>query len=401
MKVSKLYRRAPSQAPKLRPTDPQVIELWVRAGGRCEFHGCNDFLLQDQLSTNNAKLADIAHIVARSRQGPRGDDPLPIAQRNRIENLFLACTKHHRMIDSKALVEKYPKEVLLQYKQAHEERIRFVTNLGDEHESTVLRLMGKIRGHSVSISSEEIREAMFTSAGRYPRYLGGENHIEMNLTALSEKLRDRYWEAGIERINDIVERILAPAIEKGEIRHLSVFAMAQIPFLIHLGYILGDKIPIEIYQKHRAGTEGWFWRTNESAHRFIYKKERNGQDSSLVALTLSVSGEISTAHLPAIISDSFSIYSLSPDAVKPDRTILNSKDTLEEFRLTYAKLLREIEASHPNAKAVHIFPAVPISAALVLGREILKNVTPSLIVYDIGIDGFQKAIEIASRIEST
>ncbi len=96
-------------APKLKATDSVVLELWVRAGGRCEFHGCNDYLLQDKLTTNYAKLADIAHIVAHSKDGPRGDDPLALNMRNKIDNLFLACTKHHRMIDNKALVSQYPK----------------------------------------------------------------------------------------------------------------------------------------------------------------------------------------------------------------------------------------------------------------------------------------------------
>jgi hypothetical protein len=77
-------------APKIGASDPVVLELWTRAGGRCEFHGCNEYLLEDELTTNQAKLADIAHIVGRSVAGPRGDDSMPLSERNKIENLMLA-----------------------------------------------------------------------------------------------------------------------------------------------------------------------------------------------------------------------------------------------------------------------------------------------------------------------
>src|SRR5882724_10744312 len=117
----------PPEAPKLKITDPVVLDIWVRAGGRCEFHGCNAYLLQDELTTNEVKLANIAHIVARSQKGPRGGDPMPIAERNNFANLMLACTKCHLVIDNREMVARYPKELLQEYKQEHESRIRYLT----------------------------------------------------------------------------------------------------------------------------------------------------------------------------------------------------------------------------------------------------------------------------------
>jgi hypothetical protein len=382
------------KAPALKATDAQVLELWVRAGGRCEFHGCNDYLLQDRLTTTRAKLADIAHIVARSKDGPRGDDPMPLAQRNNIENLFLACTKHHRMIDNKTLVKKYPKGILVQYKQTHEERIRYVTSLGDEYATTVVRLIGNVRGNTATISNEEIREAVLKSSNRYPRYLGGEHHIEIDLSGLPEEGGAEYWMRGMTRIRDIVERMLVPAIQKGEVRHVSLFAFARIPFLAYLGHAVSDKLPLEVYQKHRAGSEGWNWPDNQHDQRFTYIREREGDDKSSVAVMLSLSGQIQLDQLPSEIMNGFTLYSLGPEGAKPGRTLISSKSSLEQFRQTYSGLLRYIEANHPSARAIHVFPAVPISAALILGREIMRNVSPSLIIYDKGAIAFEKAIEI-------
>lgn len=384
------------KALQLSSNDSVVLELWVRAGGRCEFHGCNDHLLQDKLTTNKAKLADIAHIVARSKDGPRGEDPMPLSQRNRIENLFLACTKHHRLIDNKAMVAKYSKEILIQYKQTHEERIRYVTGLGDENETTIVRLIGNVRGNTVSVSNEEIREAVLKSSKRYPRYLGGEHHIEIDLTTLTENDVGQYWSEGIERIKDVIDRRLTPAIQKGEIRHLSVFAFARIPFLTYFGYAIGDKTPLEIFQKHRGGNEGWVWPIGQTGQRFAFRRERDGLDKSCVAVMLSLSGTVLAEQLPALISSDFTVYFFGPEGSKPSRTLLSSKGALDQFRQVYARLLREIEATYPSARAIHIFPAVPIPAALILGRELMTDVSPSLLIYDIGPTGFEQAIKIDS-----
>ena len=43
------------------------------------------------------------------------------------------------------------------------------------------------------------------------------------------------------------------------IRHISLFAAARIPLLVYLGSKLDDKIPIDLYQKHRGGNEDWHW----------------------------------------------------------------------------------------------------------------------------------------------
>src|SRR6266545_713371 len=49
------------------------LELFVRAGGRCEFNGCNEFLLEHRLTLTKGNFAQMAHIVAFSRDGPRGN----------------------------------------------------------------------------------------------------------------------------------------------------------------------------------------------------------------------------------------------------------------------------------------------------------------------------------------
>lgn len=382
-------------APKINQNDPVVLELWVRAGGRCEFHGCNRYLLQDELTTNKVKLANIAHIVAREKNGPRGKDPLPFENRNEIDNLMLTCPTCHKLIDNKKLVSKYPKELLLKYKRQHEDRVYYLTNFSPEYETVVIRMKGNIRTDAVTISNEQIRKSVLECAGRYPRYLGGENNIEIDLARLPSRINRAGWESGKKIIVDIINRLVTPAIENKEIKHLSIFALARIPFLIYLGSLLSDKVPTDIYQKHRDSEEGWIWKEYKKNIAFKFIEVQKGKDSSKVALVLSISGKIDIKKLPRDIITNATIYEIIPTKAKLSRNLIETKSNLEEFRRAYECALRKIESQYKNAKKICLFPAIPVSVAIACGRERLKNISPSLLVYDVGEDGkFKFTMEV-------
>lgn len=379
----------PTEAPSIRATDAVVFELWTRAGGRCEFHGCNTYLLEDALTTHEVKLSNIAHIVARSKGGPRGDDPLPIAERNKASNLMLLCTKCHAVIDK---VDEFPKELLTRYKNEHEARIKYLTGLGVEHETVVLRIMGNIRGDSVSISNEEVRTAVLDT-GRYPRYLGDERAIEVDLQALPQEVNADFWKAAVAKVNEIVSRQVIPAIESGHIGHMSVFSLARIPILIHIGNALGDKVATDFYQHHRDDPAGWQWRKEEPV-QFESRCIQKGSNQKKIALLLSLSGKLTLDQLPKHINDEFTVYEITPSGKDPNRSLVTARETLHSFQRTYQNILRSIEAEHGTKSELHLFAAIPAPVAVVCGRELLKDVSPQLHVYDRIGEGYELALTI-------
>lgn len=396
MKSENQSLKSLTEAPSLKQSDPEVGKLWVKAGGRCEFDGCNEYLLEDEFTGIPVRIADAAHVIGRknSAKSPRGEDPLPVSERNKAENLMLLCPEHHRMIDKRELLEQFTKEVLLKYKKVHESRVRHLTSLGPERETAVICMHGNIRGNPVSISAEEIRRAVYESNGRYPRYFVDDNSIRIDLTSLPEESQQLYWESGKWQINNIIETRLSPAIESEKIQHLSIFAIARIPFLVYLGYCLGDKVASDIYQKHRGGDQDWTWRKGSGTVQFKSNILQKGDESSDVALILSLSGKISKEDLPAQISKSSAIYEIEPEGVEPNRGFVISESTLGAFRTVYEKLLRKIEKSHKKGAKIHFFPAIPVSVAVACGMEILKDVTHSFHVYDKIGDDYKFTMEI-------
>jgi hypothetical protein len=96
--------------------------LLLRSGNRCAFPVCEEVLVLPGGDPENPVVTgELAHIVAESIDGPRGDHPLPLEERNKAPNLILVCAKHHKVVDEKT--QYYTVERLRQMKADHEERI--------------------------------------------------------------------------------------------------------------------------------------------------------------------------------------------------------------------------------------------------------------------------------------
>ncbi len=58
-------------------------------------------------------VSEIAHVVSRKPDGPRGNHTLPLDARDRYDNLILLCEEHHKIVDANP--EAYPVERLRVY----------------------------------------------------------------------------------------------------------------------------------------------------------------------------------------------------------------------------------------------------------------------------------------------
>jgi len=96
--------------------------LYTRSGNVCAFPGCYQQLTQPAAGDDDAvNTSDIAHIVADSRQGPRGREDISEEDRSKHTNLILLCPVHHRIVDSQR--HTYSVAVLRQMKADHEARV--------------------------------------------------------------------------------------------------------------------------------------------------------------------------------------------------------------------------------------------------------------------------------------
>lgn len=104
--------------------DPERNLLFANSGNECAFPRCATVLVKVGQGADKAvNLGQAAHIVAASRQGPRGGSPLSDYERDtRASNRILLCPTHHAEVDKQPLI--FTVEVLRQMKEDHERRYR-------------------------------------------------------------------------------------------------------------------------------------------------------------------------------------------------------------------------------------------------------------------------------------
>src|SRR5437764_6511563 len=78
----------------------EVKRLYAVSGNRCAFTGCDQLLCEPGVAGEPGVVTgEMAHIVAASRQGPRGRAVMDEDERNSAENLILLCERHHKIVD--------------------------------------------------------------------------------------------------------------------------------------------------------------------------------------------------------------------------------------------------------------------------------------------------------------
>lgn len=368
----KQRKKIASSVKRVGVKDSTRLQLYVRAGGRCEFDGCNEYLLAHPLTQDEGNFGQMGHIVAYKVKGPRGLSDRP-ADINNVDNLMLLCPPCHRLVD-KEMPDQYDRETLEKFKQDHERRIFQLTGTKPDRKTTVVQLKSRIGGQIVAIPAADVRQAV---APRYPNDARG---YVIDLTAIHTEDNGSYKVAA-ETIKREVQRLYAPGMEVESTRHISLFALAPIPLLVHLGRQLSNKVPVDPYQRHRD-TEDWAWKKSGKAVAYKYQRLRKGLDSHKVALIISLSGVIHDSELPKNINAAYSVYEITIADKSPNPTFLRLRADLAHFRNTYQEALAQIVKNHPGIKQIHLFPAVPAPIAVLCGRELLTKVHPALLVYD-------------------
>lgn len=361
--------------------------LWAKSAGRCEFDGCNKPLWKDGLTQIEMNFADVAHIIGDSPDGPRGDVVLSKDYCDDVSNLMLMCLNHHRMIDQ--ITKVYSDVVLRQMKIIHEERIERLTEIKADKTSHVLLYRGMIGEHQPKIDYREAWSAMapeWYPSSRLPIELGLPNSPFQD----NEEKFWRFEEESLERqFNKKVKPFLFSETERN---HFSIFAFAAQPLLIKLGALFSDIHPVEVYQRHRE-PQTWGWIPGPEI--FEYKIAEPNSVENIVALNLSLSANIESVRIKQVFGDQkYSEWKLTIET--PNNDFLKSKTQLKMFRTEFRTLLNRIKSKHGENSILHIFPAVPVSVAVEIGRVWQPKADLPMVIYDQNrkLTGFIKTLVI-------
>jgi hypothetical protein len=364
--------------------------LWAKAAGRCQYAGCNKSLIGDLISgAEDRNFGFVAHIVADTATGPRGDPKRSPLLSDDINNLMLLCHVHHKLIDIDD-VDRHPEARLLAMKAAHEQRIEIVTAIDADRASHVLRYAANIGGHESPVAHEQISTAMLPD--RYPA--DGRRTIDIEIRGSAQQDHEpQYWDLQRDNLNRQFAAKVRERIEAREIRHLSVFALAPQPLLIELGRLLCDIAPADVHQLHRE-PKGWRWPADGPAMQFRIREP--ARSDGPVALVFALSATVADDRITDVLGADAAVWAI--EAEQPHNDIMKRPGDLAEFRRLARSIFNAIKSRHGERAVINIFPAMPVSAAVEVGRVWMPKADLPLVVFDQNrtLKGFVRALEIGT-----
>lgn len=215
-------RRGPNPSPLT------LNMLFAHAAGRCQFEGCNKSVLFDELTLKKYNKSNVAHIVASSPAGPRGDEIQSYELSDELSNLMLLCPEHHKLIDD--FPEDFPKEKLLGMKHKHEKAIADQCDLIYKEPSEVLMFSLPIKGRQqVTLIFNQCANAVMPEK-RVASIRGQRIKIEIGENYHSPQ----YWESASRALKRRFGMTVSAILEDDANAHFSVFPLAPMPLIMKL-----------------------------------------------------------------------------------------------------------------------------------------------------------------------
>ena len=134
---------------------------------------------------------------------------------------------------------------------------------------------------------------------------------------------------------------------------------------------------MKVYQKHREPST-WKWQTVSSDIKYILREPDD--KTKVPVLVFSLSATVTYDRIQKALGDNTSIWEITiSDA--PHNDFLKTEALLSDFHRTVRYAFDKIK-SHHGCSELHIFPAMPVSASVELGRVWMPKVDMPMTIYD-------------------
>lgn len=356
------------------PSENTVRILCGKAAGMCEFEGCNKRLFYDNVTLSQFNNAYVAHIVASSPNGPRGDEVLSPLLSDNLDNLMLMCADHHKLIDMPTTGPRdYPVERLKEMKRNHEEKIENLCNLFYVPKTEIVIFSSPIKGKtSVNIDYDLAAKAVIPEKQPASSY-----GVNIFVNSNHEYRSKDYWDDCAKSIELHYNMGLYNPYIQFHKADFSVFPIAPIPLIIKLGELIGDKVPCDVFQKTRH-PDTWEWQANEITNKFVLEKTKLDYKTEKVAIIISITDDVDINRIS--VSDYVAVYKIKAENLGVDA--IKSKEDLSAFWHLYQEVCGEILNTYGKECSIHLFPAVPVSAAFEIGRRYMPHTYPKITIFE-------------------
>lgn len=349
--------------------------VWIRAGGICSRPGCGKVLHEDPQLLRPQRFGELAHNVAARPDGPRGDATRSVALSTEPSNLILLCPTCHTLVDKNG-GEGYPESLLRNWKRAHERNVRIAASFTGGRQAVPILVSGPIAGHVKGIDPAAALTAL-RDEGLYPAT--ELQRIELP-SWVAEQGTEAWWQAHSKSLQHQIERIVA--LQGADNFPFAIYPLAEMPPLMLLGHMLGDKRKFLPFQYWRSSGSWSFTEPDAAPAAFEFGVPGPGCKGQDVALILSLTSKIDRERVyDAVGRRDVPIVELSTSV--PGTDLVRNRKTIEAFQLTTRRCIDAIEAAvGDRANEIHVFPAMPAPLAVAFGASVMPKVSNPMQIYD-------------------
>ena len=362
-------------------------QLWVVAGGRCEFNCCNKRLDRNILTKQTLFLGQHAHIIGDSPNGPRGNEALSKKLAHDPGNVMLICAPCHTTIDR--LEDDYDADLLRRMKKRHEDRIQRLYDIDETKDSVAIVLRHPIkRIHVPQFSDRDVQAAILTNSDFC--HAPSEHMVQLDYRKRAAREGDpEYWQELVKQLKHDFKSQMHLSSQKGQPAHLSVFAFAPMPLNMQLGALIGNKVETSTFQWDRTA-ECWRFRAQREFERQVISFDKiPPAEARDLAVAMSLSGEIKPLAVGQAIDGAVFVRFGVPN---PSPALVEDADDVRHFRSKFTAFMAEVR--NQGYRRVHVFPAMPLSLSIEFGRQLLPHADPVIGVWDLQDGRFVPTLQI-------
>jgi hypothetical protein len=207
-------------------------------------------------------------------------------------------------------------------------------------------------------------------------------HITIDADTFRRDTESEYWQSAAPEMEGQFEAWARRHGGLASIPHFSIFPSGPIPLLISLGRLIGDTRPVDVRDFDRD-TSTWLWPDLAAAPLVVdvTSTAPSNPSSDGVRLVVDLSGctdrnaqtrALGGAELPEVL--------VSVQDPRPG--LIRGPQLLAPLRRAFQRAFELAKAAVTDIGAVHVFAAMPASAAVAFGQAQLPKAMPVMRVYD-------------------
>jgi hypothetical protein len=164
----------------------------------------------------------------------------------------------------------------------------------------------------------------------------------------------------------------------------AVFSLSPIPLVIHLGFLLSDRVEVQTFQYDRD-RRSWRW-NDEAAATADLEIRTTGVPEDVVpgagdvvvrvALSDQINHRDTRVHVAAALAE------IDITVPEPDKMWLRSQEQLVRLAQEFRRVTKLIGQRCPDASRIHLFVCGPTPACVVIGQAINPRMMPPVELYE-------------------